>query len=208
METAGHGLRVDGIRLAAACGLVLVSFLGSPASSATSRRGAVEGRVTTGGLSAHAAVVSLEAPGLATAAPSAPVSMDQKGFTFVPHLLAIVRGSTVRFLNGDPEPHNVYSPEGRYDLGTWGRGDAREHTFDMPGVYTQRCSLHPEMVSYVVVLGTPYFAITDSAGRFDIRDVDTGTYKLVVWSRRSEGLEREVTVAPGRTLRLDLVLKH
>jgi plastocyanin len=153
-------------------------------------------------------VVSLEAPGLATAAPAAPVSMDQKGFAFVPRLLAVVRGTTVRFLNDDPEPHNVYSPEGRYDLGTWGRGDAREHTFDTPGVYTQRCSVHPEMLAYVVVLGTPYFALTDSAGRFEIPDVGAGAYKLVVWSRSLEGLEREVTVSRGRTLQLDLVVDH
>ena len=119
-----------------------------------------------------------------------------------------MRSIVARFLNGDPEPHNVYSPEGRYDLGTWRRGEAREHTFEAPGVYTQRCSLHPEMIAFVVVLGTPCFALTDSAGRFEIRDVAPGKYKLVVWSRRLDGLEREVTVAEGKTLSLALVVEH
>jgi plastocyanin len=197
---------MDSIRLVAACCFAAAALAASPASAATG--GAVEGSVTARGLGAHTLVVSLEAPGLPIAAPLEPVSMDQKGLAFVPQLLAIVRGTTVRFLNDDPEPHSVYSPEGRYDLGTWGRGDFREHRFDAAGIYTQRCSLHPEMVASVVVLETPYFALTDRAGRFEIRGVDPGTYKLVVKGRRSEMLEREVTIVEGKTLSLDLVIER
>ena len=48
-------------------------------------------------------------------------------------------GSSIRFLNNDPEPHNVYSPEGRYNLGTWPTGDTKDYTFKKPGLYRVVC---------------------------------------------------------------------
>jgi plastocyanin len=176
-----------------------------PASRGATVRGRVSGKRLLG---QDAVVVSLEAPGLAVHPPSAPVLMDQKGFQFVPHVLPVARGTTVRFLNGDPEPHNVYSPEGRYDLGTWRRGETRDYTFEAPGVYTQRCRVHPEMIAYVVVLETPYFALRDSQGLFEIHDIVPGKYKLVVWSHKLDGLEQEVTLEEGKALSLDLVVDH
>ena len=61
------------------------------------------------------------------------MKIDQKGFRFVPHVTVVVTGSTIRFLNNDPEPHNVYSPEGRYNLGTWPTGETKDYTFKKPG---------------------------------------------------------------------------
>ena len=99
MEAAGHGRQVDGIRLAAACWLALAFLPGSLVSRPISTRGStVLGSVAARGVGSHQAmVVSLEAPGLAIPPPSALAAMDQKGFEFVPHLLAVVRGTTVRF---------------------------------------------------------------------------------------------------------------
>ena len=153
-------------------------------------------------------VVSLEAPGLALKPPAVPVHMDQKSFRFVPHVLPIVVGTTVRFLNNDPEGHNVYSPEGRYNLGTWPAGETRDHKFDKAGTYTQLCNVHPDMLAFIVVLETPYFAVTDAAGQFEITGVTPGKYKLVVWSEKLDGLEQEVTVVPGKMLKLDLVVER
>lgn len=153
-------------------------------------------------------VVSLEAPGLAFSPPAAPLHMDQKSFRFVPHVLAVVTGTTVRFLNNDPEGHNVYSPEGRYNLGTWPAGETRDRKFDKAGAYTQLCNVHPDMLAFIVVLDTPYFAVSDAAGKFAIPNVAPGKYKLVVWSEKLDGLERDVTVEPGKPLHLDLVVER
>ena len=68
-------------------------------------------------------------------------------------------GSTVNFLNGDTIKHNVMSPDNeRFDLGNARGGDMLSYTFNNPGVYTILCRVHPEMISYVVVVNTPYFA--------------------------------------------------
>ncbi len=153
-------------------------------------------------------VVSLEAPGLAVKPPAAPVHMDQKSFRFMPHVLPVVVGTTVRFLNNDPEGHNVYSPEGRYNLGTWPAGETRDRKFDKAGAYTQLCNVHPDMLAFIVVLETPYFAVTGEAGQFEIRNVPPGKYKLVVWSEKLDGLEQGVTILPGKMLKLDLVVER
>jgi plastocyanin len=187
--------------------LVLVGASAVPARPAAPVT--VRGVVTVNGVKTNAgAVVSLEAPGLPLSAPSEPVKIDQKGFRFIPHVVVVQTGSAVRFLNNDNEPHNVYSPEGRYNLGTWPTGDTKDYVFKKPGVYSQLCNIHPDMLAYVVVLDTPYFAVTDELGNYVIRDVPPGKYTLVAWHEKKDGLEREVTVEAGKPLKLDLLLEQ
>ena len=169
---------------------------------------AVRGTIVVKGAKSNAdAVVTLEAPGLPLAPPPEPMKIDQKGFRFLPHVTVVQTGSAIRFLNNDPEPHNVYSPEGRYNLGTWPTGDTKDYTFKKPGIYTQLCNIHPDMLAYVVVVDTPHFAVTDATGAFLIRNVPPGKYKLIVWHEKKDGLEQDVEVLPGKPLKLDLVLE-
>jgi plastocyanin len=131
-------------------------------------------------------VVSIEGmPGKEFKPPETSIAMDQKGKVFIPYILPVLVGTKVDFLNNDSFDHNVFSPDGeKYDLGTWGKGEVRSYQFKQPGVYTQLCSIHPEMVAYVVVLKAPYFAVADSDGKFKIVNVPVGTWKLKVWNER------------------------
>ena len=189
-------------RLALASVLVLAAV-----SLGAAETGTVRGKVVVAGQKSNAnAVISIEAPGLKFAPAPEPIKIDQKGFRFIPHITVIAPGTTVRFLNNDPEPHNVYSPEGRYNLGTWPTGATRDHTFDKPGIYSQLCNIHPDMLAYVVVLETPHFAVTDSTGSFEVGGVPPGKYLVWAWHEKKDGLEREITVEAGRVLDLDLVI--
>src|ERR1039457_1300204 len=90
--------------------------------------------------------------------PDKHVLLDQKKMTFIPGVLPVLVGTTVDFHNGDPMNHNVFSPDGEgYNLGTWPPGENRSYTFKKAGVYTQLCSIHPEMEGFIVVLQNPYF---------------------------------------------------
>ncbi len=151
-------------------------------------------------------VVRLEAPGVTVTPPKNPIEMDQKGMMFLPFVLPVIKGTTVKFLNSDPLPHNVFSPEGKYNLGTWPQGETREYKFDKPGVYTQLCRVHPEMVAYIVVLETPYFATTNKAGQFEIKDVPTGRYMLIAWGEKLKKVEQPVAVEGGKTATVNITM--
>jgi plastocyanin len=180
--------------------IALLSFALVAAPAVAADGGVVEGTVVTGSPRwREGVVVSLSRPGLEAPPPGPTAEMDQHGMRFVPHVLPIVAGTTVRFLNSDPEPHNVYSPEGRYNLGTWPTGETREHRFDRPGAYTQLCRVHPDMEAFVVVLDTPHFAVTDESGAFEIRGVPPGSYELRTWSERLDPVRIDVSVSQGET---------
>jgi plastocyanin len=190
-------------------GLAAFALLGALvfSSPASAESGAVKGTVTAKGLrTAAGIVVSLQAPGLTVTPPAKPVEMDQKKMQFIPHVLAVVQGTTVSFLNSDPVAHNVFSPDGKYNLGTWPQGQTRDHKFDKAGVYTQLCRVHPEMEGFIVVLDTPYFAVTDASGAYDIKGVAPGKYKLVAWSEKLKSSSQEVTVESGKAATVDLTL--
>jgi plastocyanin len=196
-------------RLALLVGLAATLVAGDGLDGTAASSTTVRGRVVVTGQKTNAgAVLSLEAPGLRVDPPAEPAKIDQKGFRFIPHITVIPVGGSVRFLNNDPEPHNVYSPEGRYNLGTWPTGDTRDHTFTKPGVYTQLCNIHPDMLAYVVVLETPYYAVTGDDGSFEIGNVPPGKYTLWAWHEKKDGLEKEITVEAGKVLDLHLVIEQ
>ena len=123
------------------------------------------------------------------------LAIDQKGMAFAPHILLTAVGDTVKFKNGDKFDHNVMSPEGGYDLGTWGEGKETSHQFAKEGVFAQVCKIHPEMLAYVFVGQNRLAAIVDDKGNFTIDGVPAGNYELVVWNPKLKAASQKVTVA-------------
>lgn len=135
--------------------------------------------------------------------------MDQKGMRFLPHLLLVTQGDTVKFLNHDNVAHNVYSPDAEgYNLGTFKQNEERTYAFQKPGVYTQLCSVHPEMLGYVFVGQNPYAAAVDKKGAYHIKNVPPGTWQLAVWNAKLKGPEKSVTVAAGKNVEENLTVKR
>lgn len=190
-------------------GVLAMASVALSSTGATAELGSLSGTVVAKGLRSNAGVVvSLAAADLKPPAPGKPFELDQKSMQFLPHVVAITTGTEVRFLNSDPVAHNVFSPDGKYNLGTWPQGQARSHVFDKAGVFTQLCRVHPEMEGYIVVLDTPYFAVTDAAGAFEIKGVTPGKYKLHAWSEKLKAADQEVTVEAGKAATLALTMSH
>ena len=172
---------------------------------------AISGTVKITGLASSADVVVFmqQAPGTFPA--GKPAEMDQRKMQFIPHVLPVVVGTTVKFLNSDPTPHNVFSPDNeKYNLGTWPQGQTKDHVFatcaKAPCVYTQLCRVHPEMEGFVVVLQNPFFAVTDKDGHYKIDDVPPGTYTLGVWHAKAKAQPKPVTVEAGKPVTVDFTL--
>jgi len=130
----------------------------------------------------------------------------QKNKVFDPHVLAVEVGSQVDFPNRDPFFHNVFSLFNgkRFDLGLYEAGSTRAVHFDRVGVCYIFCNIHPQMSAVVVVLDTPYFAVSDAHGELVIPHVPPGRYRLSFWEEHCapktlEELSRQVTVGEDAT---------
>jgi plastocyanin len=112
----------------------------------------------------------------------APV-MRQINERFVPHVLAMTRGDSVRFTNEDDFYHNVFSVVSgdRFDLGRFASGEKTASPFDTPGVVVVRCEIHPRMKAYILVLETTAFVVPDSSGAFVFSVIPNGRHRVTAW---------------------------
>ncbi len=139
--------------------------------------------------------------------PAKSASLDQRGMKFIPHVLVVTAGDTVDFLNHDTVAHNVFSPDNEtYNLGTFKPEEKRAYTFKAAGVYTQLCSIHPEMLGFIFVGQNPYAAVVDREGKFVIHGVPPGAYTVAVWNSHLKAPDKKVTVAEGKTAEVSFSL--
>ena len=125
--------------------------------------------------------------------------IDQRNETFVPHVLAIVAGTTVDFPNNDLTFHNVFSlsKTKAFDLGRYAAGRSKSVRFEKPGIVRVFCEIHAHMSAYILVFSHRYFAVTDEDGRYRIPSVPPGTYSIVAWHEAMTPVTRRVTVTDG-----------
>ena len=109
--------------------------------------------------------------------------MAQQDTAFVPSLLVVPHGTTIRFPNMDPFFHNVfsYSSSQRFDLGRYPQGESKEVLFQDPGIVKVYCEVHESMRSAIMILENPFYAVVEEDGSFEIGGVPGGDYTLVVW---------------------------
>jgi plastocyanin len=130
----------------------------------------------------------------------------QKDKQFSPHVLVVPVGSVVQFPNADPFFHNVFSlfDGRRFDLGLYEAGSTRGVTFGKEGISYIFCNIHPEMSAVVIALSTPFYAIEEPHGAFNLHNVPPDDYLLQVWVQGADpadlkALARRVHISAGHT---------
>jgi plastocyanin len=189
--------RLCSVHLIVFCGLLLVSKgLQTFGLNALS----VHGHVWVGGKPAVSAVVWLDAPDAPR--PARQAVLDQRNLSFMPAVVAVSTGSTVRFPNNDTVLHNVFSfHDGKkFDLGLYPIGQVRVVKFDHAGVSRLFCNIHPGMAAYVVVVDSPYYAVTGRAGEFSLAGVPPGQYTYNAWRAGAATISGKVTVGSNAAL--------
>jgi len=200
-------LRLVAVKAAAVSGTVVLL-------AGASLAGEIKGKVSVQGIkSAENIAVYVDAiPDKKFDAPTAKPVVDQAKMTFSPHVIVVQAGTTVEFLNSDPVGHNVYWPsisgnkKLAHNLGTWPKGEKKAFQFNDVGVASLLCNVHPEMNGYVVVSPTPYFALTDKSGNYEIKNVPAGKYTLKTWSEDGKVSTQAVEVGAG-SVTADLAVK-
>lgn len=180
-------------------GMLLVASAPSIARDpSTSAGAAISGKVTVSGMRDNANVLVYIASVPGNFSPQDAVDMDQRSISFQPHILPIIAGTTVKFLNSDDVQHNVFTPSPAgdfFNLGTWPRGQSKSFTFTKMGKVELLCNVHHEMHGYILVLQNPFFAVTDKEGNFRIGNVPPGNYQLKVWNEHASAAAKPIQIS-------------
>jgi plastocyanin len=189
-------------------GMLVALLVALAARSAAGGSGAVKGTISATGGPVVDAVVLVEGPSLPAPEHAAHVVIEQRNQTFVPHVVAVLAGTTIDFPNDDPILHNAFStsPAKRFDLGMYDRGETRSVVFDTAGIVRIGCNVHPRMEAFVVVHTNPYVAVSDAQGSYTITGIPAGTYQLRIWHERLAEQRLPVTIRDGQVQPLDVRL--
>lgn len=125
------------------------------------------------------------------------VAIQTSDKEFSPHVVVVPAGSRVSFPNNDAFDHNVFSRsrEAVFDLGRYGRGEARSTVFGRPGIVRIYCNIHSHMSAVVVVRDSPYFTQPAADGSFRVEGLAAGSYTLHAWHERArEEIARQLDV--------------
>jgi plastocyanin len=142
----------------------------------------VDVRDFTGAPLADAVVYAMPRPGPAPARKPA-AQIEQIDKTFVPLVTVVQTGTAVQFPNRDAIRHHVYSfsPAKPFELKLYSGTPAAPVVFDKAGEVVLGCNIHDQMIAYVLVVDTPWFAKTGADGRARIEALPAGDYELRVW---------------------------
>ncbi len=149
-------------------------------------------------------------PQAMNAAPSStqPVVMDQQHCRYVPHVIGVLAGGTVEFRNSDPTMHNIHTTSvdnQPIDISQSPRGAPVRKQFAKPELMMAvRCNNHPWMNAFINVSATPFFAVSDASGHFEIAGLPPGDYVLGVAQEKLGEKTLPVTVQPGKAAKADL----
>ena len=127
--------------------------------------------------------------------------LDQKDKSFVPKLLPVFEGDTVRILNSDPFYHNVYSisKTKKFDIGRRPKGKFKDVVFTEPGVVNIFCDIHSHMNAVVLVMdtNTQNWVEMTGSGTFEIQGLAPGSYTLNVYAFGYQKQTIEIEVGSG-----------
>lgn len=148
------------------------------------------------------AKMTMKAPGTAI--------IDQIKRTFVPKVTILQTGTSVTFPNKDNIEHDVYSfsPAKTFELKLYSGVPVHPVVFDKPGLVTLGCNIHDQMIAYVMVVDTSFFAKSNADGIARIEGLPPGDYDIKVWHyQMPEGAApavKRVTVAADQSLKFPL----
>jgi plastocyanin len=143
-------------------------------------------------------------------APTQPVTVDQKGCMYQPHVLAVRANQPLHLVNDDPTSHNIHpTPANNRE---WNKaeppGSSVDESFAREEIAIPvKCNLHPWMHGYIAVFKHPYFAVTGKDGRFDLSGLPPGTYTIKAWHEKLGTSTQSITIGANEIKEISFVFK-
>ncbi|HEY1064771.1 MAG TPA: hypothetical protein VGE52_01620 [Pirellulales bacterium] len=131
-----------------------------------------------------------------------PAVLDNKDCRFEPHVLALWLKQPLRITNSDACGHNAAcSPKKEEPFNPLLQPKTDYvNRFAVPQTLPQpvSCAIHPWMKGYVLPRATPYVAVTNAQGEFEIADLPAGQHQFRVWHERAGYLLADPAWIVGR----------
>jgi len=133
--------------------------------------------------------------------------INQGGCNYTPHVIGVMAGQKVKFLNPDGTLHNVHAmcqinPEFNASMPDFRK--EMEVAFTKPEFMFQvRCDVHPWMQGWIAVMPHPFFAVTGLSGQFEIKNIPAGTYQIEAWHEKLGTKTAAVTVTDNSAQKID-----
>jgi plastocyanin len=146
------------------------------------------------------------------AEPTDKLMIHQQDCRYHPHVLGVMVGQTVQIMNDDATTHNIHpTPK---DNREWNESQPPkappiEKSFAREEIMLPvKCNQHPWMKMYVNVVKSPYFAVTDKDGKFEIKNLPPGDYTLAFVHEKLGEQTQKVTLAAKDSKTVDQSFKQ
>ena len=144
--------------------------------------------------------------------PAEPVTLDQQGCMYTPHVFGVRAGQKVKIVNSDSTLHNIHpmpKVNAQFNIGMPIKGMTQEKVFDKPELppFHIKCDVHKWMSSYCGVFTHPFFAVTDKDGNYKLTGLPAGTYVIESWQEKYGPQDQTVTVSGTDTKTADFGYK-
>ena len=144
-------------------------------------------------------------------APTTPVTLDQHGCQYRPHIFGIQAGQPLNILNSDGTLHNIHAlpkKNAEFNIGQPFKGMTTAKKFDTPEVPLRfKCDVHKWMGAYTGVFNHPFFAVTNDQGAFEIKNLPPGNYVIEAWHEKYGTQTQSVTISGSEPKTLDFTFK-
>ncbi|HEY2384347.1 MAG TPA: hypothetical protein VGK48_24490 [Terriglobia bacterium] len=141
--------------------------------------------------------------------PAQPVMIDQHGCMYAPRVIGVQVGQTLQIKNSDSFMHNVHGYSAKNNSFNEGQSHAGlVYNFKPKSEEVMlhlECDIHKWMTAYVGVVTNPYFAVTNTSGKFEIDKVPAGTYTVQAWQEKYGFITKSIVVKPGAVADVDLI---
>ncbi|MBI4638580.1 MAG: hypothetical protein HY727_19760 [Candidatus Rokubacteria bacterium] len=152
------------------------------------------------------AVVSVAGAKGPAGAKAVKATIDQKGCSFKPHVVAM-QGGEIDVLNSDGILHNIHT----YSTANPSINKAQPkfkktmtEKFEKPEIIKVTCDVHSWMLGWIAVMPHPYFGVTDANGVAKIENAPAGKQTIEVWHETLGKQTKDVEVKAGQTVKVSL----
>jgi len=144
-------------------------------------------------------------------APTTPVTLDQHGCQYRPHIFGIQAGQPLKILNSDGTLHNIHAlpkKNAEFNIGQPFKGMETVKKFDNVEVPLRfKCDVHKWMGAYTGVFNHPFFAVTNDQGTFEIKNLPPGNYVIEAWHEKYGTQTQNVTITGSEAKTVDFAFK-